>query len=86
MHKILLKFYGFFIGALAISSFFGGIENSVQNHPLSLAFFAVMIVLSLVCWMKSRGVVPNTKILNSESKFSLLNSEETTDYIKQSNS
>jgi hypothetical protein len=45
-----------------------------------------MTVLSLVCWMKSRGVVPNTKILNSESKFSLLNSEETTDYIKQSNS
>ena len=30
--KILLKFYGFFIGALAISNFFGGIENNVQNH------------------------------------------------------
>ncbi len=43
-------------------------------------------VLSLVCWMKSRGVVPNTKILNSESKFSVINSEETTEYIKESNS
>ena len=82
--KILLKFYGFFIGAFAISNFFGGIENNVQNHPLSFALFAVMIVLSLVCWIKSKGVVPNTKILNSESKFSVLNSEETIDYIKES--
>ena len=84
--KILLKFYGFFIGALAISNFFGGIENNVQNHPLSIALFAVMIVLSLVCWIKSKGVVPNTKILNTESKFSILNSEETIDYIKESTS
>ena len=84
--KILLKFYSFFIGALAVSNFFGGIENTVQNHPLSLAFLSVMIVLSFVCWMKSRGVVPNTKILNSESKFSVLNSEEKVEYIKESNS
>ena len=84
--KILLKFYGFFIGALAISNFFGGIENNVQNHPLSIALFAVMIVLSSVCWIKSKGVVPNTKILNTESKFSILNSEETIDFIKESTS
>ena len=84
--KILLKFYSFFIGSLAISNFFGGIENTVQNHPLSLGLLGVMIVLSSVCWMKSRGVVPNTKVLNSESKFSVLNSEEQIDYIKESNS
>ena len=84
--KILLKFYSFFIGSLAISNFFGGIENTVQNHPISLALLGVMIVLSSICWMKSRGVVPNTKVLNSESKFSVLNSEEQTDYIKESNS
>ena len=47
---------------------------------------SVMIVLSSVCWMKSRGVVPNTKVLNSESKFSVLNSEEQIDYVKESNS
>lgn len=84
--KILLKFYSFFIGSLAISNFFGGIENTVQNHPLSLGLLGVMIVLSSICWMKSRGVVPNTKVLNSESKFSVLNSEEQIDYIKESNS
>ena len=84
--KILLKFYSFFIGSLAISNFFGGIENTVQNHPLSLGLLGVMIVLSSVCWMKSRGVVPNTKVLNSESKFSVLNSEEQIDYVKESNS
>tara|TARA_B100001175_G_C19220826_1_gene500485 strand:+ start:90 stop:593 length:504 start_codon:yes stop_codon:yes gene_type:complete len=84
--KILLKFYSFFIGSLAISNFFGGIENTVQNHPLSLGLLGVMVVLSSICWMKSRGVVPNTKVLNSESKFSVLNSEEQIDYIKESNS
>ena len=84
--KILLKFYSFFIGSLAISNFFGGIENTVQNHPLSLGLLGVMIVLSSICWMKSRGVVPNTKVLNSESKFSVLNSEEQIDYVKESNS
>ena len=73
--KILLKFYSFFIGSLAVSNFFGGIENTVQNHPLSLGLLGVMVVLSSICWMKSRGVVPNTKVLNSESKFSVLNSE-----------
>ena len=45
-----------------------------------------MVVLSSICWMKSRGVVPNTKVLNSESKFSVLNSEEQIDYVKESNS
>ena len=84
--KILLKFYSFFIGSLAISNFFGGIENTVQNHPLSLGLLGVMVVLSSICWMKSRGVVPNTKVLNSESKFSVLNSEEQIDYVKESNS
>ena len=84
--KILLKFYSFFIGSLAVSNFFGGIENTVQNHPLSLGLLGVMVVLSSICWMKSRGVVPNTKVLNSESKFSVLNSEEQIDYIKESNS
>ncbi|MAB96170.1 MAG: hypothetical protein CL496_03000 [Actinobacteria bacterium] len=84
--KILLKFYSFFIGSLAVSNFFGGIENTVQNHPLSLGLLCVMVVLSSICWMKSRGVVPNTKVLNSESKFSVLNSEEQIDYIKESNS
>ena len=84
--KILLKFYSFFIGSLAISNFFGGIENTVQNHPPSLGLLGVMVVLSSICWMKSRGVVPNTKVLNSESKFSVLNSEEQIDYIKESNS
>ena len=58
----------------------------MQNHPLSRGLLGVMIVLSSVCWMKSRGVVPNTKVLNSESKFSVLNSEEQIDYIKESNS
>ena len=84
--KILLKFYSFFIGSLAVSNFFGGIENTVQNHPLSLGLLGVMVVLSSICWMKSRGVVPNTKVLNSESKFSVLNSEEQIDYVKESNS
>ena len=84
--KILLKFYSFFIGSLAVSNFFGGIENTVQNHPLSLGLLGVMVVLSSICWMKSRGVVPNTKVLNSESKFSVLNSEEQFDYVKESNS
>ena len=74
--KILLKFYAFFIGSLAISNFFGGIENSVPSHPISFGFIAVMLVLSSVCWLKSRGVVPNTKMINSESTFALLNSEE----------
>ena len=84
--KILLKFYSFFIGSLAVSNFFGGVENTVQNHPLSLGLLGVMVVLSSICWMKSRGVVPNTKVLNSESKFSVLNSEEQIDYVKESNS
>tara|TARA_B100000902_G_scaffold210653_1_gene200344 strand:+ start:11 stop:514 length:504 start_codon:yes stop_codon:yes gene_type:complete len=84
--KILLKFYSFFIGSLAVSNFFGGIENTVPNHPLSLGLLGVMVVLSSICWMKSRGVVPNTKVLNSESKFSVLNSEEQIDYVKESNS
>ena len=84
--KILLKFYSFFIGSLAVSNFFGGIENTVQNHPLSLGLLGVMVILSSICWMKSRGVVPNTKVLNSESKFSVLNSEEQIDYVKESNS
>ncbi len=84
--KILLKFYSFFIGSLAVSNFFGGIENTVQNHPISLGLLGVMVVLSSICWMKSRGVVPNTKVLNSESKFSVLNSEEQIDYVKESNS
>ena len=84
--KILLKFYSFFIGSLAVSNFFGGIENTVQNHPLSLGLLGVMVVLSSICWMKSRGVVPNTKVLNSESKFSVLNSEEQIDFVKESNS
>ena len=84
--KILLKFYSFFTGSLAVSNFFGGIENTVQNHPLSLGLLGVMVVLSSICWMKSRGVVPNTKVLNSESKFSVLNSEEQIDYVKESNS
>ena len=84
--KILLKFYSFFIGSLAVRNFFGGIENTVQNHPLSLGLLGVMVVLSSICWMKSRGVVPNTKVLNSESKFSVLNSEEQIDYVKESNS
>ena len=84
--KILLKFYSFFIGSLAVSNFFGGIENTVQNHPLSLGLLGVMVVLSSICWMKSTGVVPNTKVLNSESKFSVLNSEEQIDYVKESNS
>ena len=74
--KILLKFYSFFIGSLAISNFFGGIEGSVPTHPMSTGLIAVMIVLSSVCWYKSRGVFPNTKMINSESKFSVLNSEE----------
>ena len=74
--KILLKFYSFFIGSLAISNFFGGIEGSVPTHPMSTGLIAVMIALSSVCWYKSRGVFPNTKMINSESKFSVLNSEE----------
>ena len=84
--KILLKFYSFFIGSLAVSNFFGGIENTVQNHPLSLGLLGVMVVLSSICWMKSRGVVPYTKVWNWESKFSVLNSEEQIDYVKESNS
>ena len=74
--KILLKFYAFFIGSLAISNFFGGIEGSVPTHPMSSGLIFVMIVLSSICWYKSRGVFPNTKMINSEAKFSVLNSEE----------
>ena len=74
--KILLKFYCFFIGSLAISNFFGGVENSVPSHPISFGLIGVMLALSSICWYKSRGVYPNTKIINSESKFSVLNSEE----------
>ncbi len=74
--KIILKFYCFFIGLLAISNFFGGIENSVPTHPVSLGLIGVMVAISSICWYKSRGVFPNTKMLNSETKFSVLNSEE----------
>jgi len=74
--KIILKFYCFFIGFLAISNFFGGIENSVPTHPVSLGLIGVMVAISSICWYKSRGVFPNTKMLNSETKFSVLNSEE----------
>ena len=74
--KILLKFYSFFIGALAISNFFGGIENTVLSHSISFGFIGVMLVLSSICWIKSRGIVPNTKMLNSEGTLSVFNSEE----------
>tara|TARA_B100000212_G_scaffold338060_1_gene313973 strand:+ start:605 stop:1087 length:483 start_codon:yes stop_codon:yes gene_type:complete len=74
--KILLKFYSFFIGSLAISNFFGGIESSVPNHPISSGLILVMIVFSSICWYKSRGVFPNTKMINSETKFSVLNAED----------
>ena len=80
--KILLKFYSFFIGSLAISNFFGGIENTVANHPLSIGFIGVMIVLSSICWIQSRGVVPNIKMLNSESNISLINTEESRRSVK----
>tara|TARA_B100001121_G_scaffold120590_1_gene105790 strand:+ start:7761 stop:8243 length:483 start_codon:yes stop_codon:yes gene_type:complete len=74
--KILLKFYAFFIGSLAISNFFGGIENSVPSHSISFGFIGVMLVLSSICWLKSRGVVPNTKMINYESTIARINSEE----------
>ena len=74
--KILLKFYSFFIGSLAISNFFGGIEGSVPTHPISSGLILVMIVFSSICWYKSRGVFPNTKMINSETKFSVLNAED----------
>ena len=74
--KILLKFYSFFIGALAISNFFGGIESTVSSHSISFGFIGVMLVLSSICWIKSRGVVPNTKMINSEGKLSVFNTEE----------
>ena len=80
--KILLKFYSFFIGSLAISNFFGGIENTVANHPLSMGFIGVMIVLSSICWIQSRGVVPNIKMLNSETNISLINTEESRRSVK----
>ena len=75
-NRIVLKFYCFFIGSLAISNFFGGIENSVPTHSVSFGLIGVMLAISSICWYKSRGVFPNTKMINSESKFSLLNSEE----------
>ena len=80
--KILLKFYSFFIGSLAISNFFGGIENTVSNHPLSIGLIGVMIVLSSICWIQSRGVVPNIKMLNSESNISIINTEESRRAVK----
>ena len=80
--KILLKFYSFFIGSLAISNFFGGIENTVANHPLSMGIIGVMIVLSSICWFQSRGVVPNIKMLNSETNISLINTEESRRSVK----
>ena len=80
--KILLKFYSFFIGSLAISNFFGGIENTVSNHPLSIVLIGVMIVLSSICWIQSRGVVPNIKMLNSESNISIINTEESRRAVK----
>ena len=74
--KILLKFYSFFIGALAISNFFGGIESTVSSHSISFGFIGVMLVLSSICWIKSRGVVPNTKMINSEGTLAVFNAEE----------
>ena len=82
MRKIWVKFYSFFIGSLAISNFFGGIENTVSNHPLSIGLIGVMIVLSSICWIQSRGVVPNIKMLNSESNISIINTEESRRAVK----
>jgi hypothetical protein len=35
-----------------------------------------MLVLSSICWIKSRGVVPNTKMINSEGTLAVFNAEE----------
>ena len=80
--KILLKFYSFFIGSLAISNFFGRIEKTLANHPLSIGFIGVMLVLSSICWIQSRGVVPNIKMLNTESNISIINTEESRRSVK----
>ena len=43
---------------------------------MSSGLILVMIVFSSICWYKSRGVFPNTKMINSETKFSVLNAED----------
>ena len=60
----------------ALSNFLGGIESSVPIHSLSLAFIAVLFAMAWMCWSNSRGIIPNTKAINSSNTVSLVNNIE----------
>ena len=59
-----------------VSNLFGGIESNVPIHSLSLAFIAVLSAMAWMCWNNSRGIIPNTKAINSSNTVSLVNNIE----------
>jgi len=74
--KVIMRFYSVMFTGFAVSNLFGGVESSVPIHSLSLAFIVVLSAMALMCWSNSRGIVPNTKAINSSNTVSLINSTE----------
>ena len=83
--KIIMRFYSVMFTGFAVSNLFGGIESSVPIHSLSLAFIVVLSAMALMCWSNSRGIVPNTKAINSSNTVSLINNIEEDQDILEAN-
>jgi len=74
--KVVMRFYSVMFTGFAVSNLFGGIESNVPIHSLSLAFIAVLSAMAWMCWNNSRGIIPNTKAINSSNTVSLVNNIE----------
>ena len=74
--KVVMRFYSVMFTGFAVSNLFGGIESNVPIHSLSLAFIAVLSAMAWMCWSNSRGIIPNTKAINSSNTVSLVNNIE----------
>ena len=84
--KIIMRFYSLLFAGFALSNFLGGIESNVPVHSVSIAFIAVLIAMSTMCWNNSRGIEPNTKAINSSNTVSLINNLEEDQDILEANS
>ncbi len=84
--KIIMRFYSVMFAGFALSNFLGGIESNVPVQSTSLAFIAVLIAVSSMCWNNSRGIEPNTKAINSSNTVSLINNPEEDQDILEANS
>jgi hypothetical protein len=74
--KVLMKFFSVIFGAFAISNALNGIETGAVPHPISMGSIAGLVTLSWFCWVNGRGVEPNTKLLSSNQRVSVLPTEE----------